>query len=143
VKEPAVRSIVDRWANTVPGSDNLTWNKTRIAEYLLLGGLGAKIVGSAKTVADELERWVEIADIDGFNLSHITNPGSFEDIIEFLIPELQKRGLFRSKVAQEGLTARESYIGKGRWLADDHPGKKYRWHAGEDVPRFLAEENKS
>lgn len=54
----------------------------------------AKVVGSPTTVVDELERWVEVAGVDGFNLAHLTNPGSFEDIIHFVIPELQKRGLF-------------------------------------------------
>jgi hypothetical protein len=55
VKLPAIQSIVNGWVGTVPGSEDLTWNQTRIAGYLILGGLGAKIVGSPKTVADELE----------------------------------------------------------------------------------------
>jgi len=134
-KLPAIQSIVNGWASTVPGSEKLKWNKSRIAEYLILGGMGAKVVGSPKTVVDELERWAEIADIDGFNLAHLTNPGSFEDIIEFVIPELQRRGLFRTEVEKEGITAREVYLGS-RWLPDDHPGKKFRWHAGAEAPEY-------
>ena len=133
---PAIQSIVNGWATTVPGSDNLKWNKSRIAEYLILGGMHAKVVGSPKTVADELERWVEVADVDGFNLAHITNPGSFEDIIEFVIPELQKRGLFRTEVEKEGATAREVFLGSS-WLLEDHPGRKFRWHAGEETPKYV------
>lgn len=136
---PAIQSIVNGWASTVPGSDNLKWNKSRIVEYLILGGMQAKVVGGPKTVADELERWVEVADVDGFNLSHVTNPGSFEDIIEFVIPELQKRGIFRTEVEKEGATAREAYLGD-RWLLEDHPGRKFRWHAGEEAPRYVDDE---
>lgn len=128
---PAVQSIVNGWASTVPGSNNLPWTKARIAEYLLLGGMGPKVVGSPKTVVDELERWIEVADLDGFNLSHIVNPGSFEDIIEFVIPELQRRGLYRTEVEKEGTTVRSTFLGQD-WLLDDHPGRKYRWEVEEN-----------
>jgi len=135
VKDYSVRSVVDRWSTTVPGSNNLPWNKSRIAEYLVLGGTSAKAIGSPKTVVDELERWVDIADIDGFNLANVTNPGSFEDIIEFVIPELQRRGLFRTEVEKEGVTAREVFQGSP-WLSHDHPGRKFKWAAGEEPPVY-------
>ncbi|KAK5413393.1 hypothetical protein LTR06_004820 [Exophiala xenobiotica] len=128
VKMPMIQSIVNGWTDTVPGSKDLKWNKARIAEYLILGGFSAKAVGSPKTVVDKLEQWVEIADIDGFNLSHATNPGSFEDIIQFVLPEIKRRGHFRSPPVREGETAREQFFGTP-WLLDDHPGHKYRWRA--------------
>ncbi|KAF5517295.1 Dimethyl-sulfide monooxygenase [Colletotrichum aenigma] len=138
---PRIRSIVRRWSDTVPGTDNLPWTKRRIVEYLSIGGMGAKIVGSPTTAADELERWVQGAGVDGFNLAHVTNPGTFEDIIEHLLPELRKRGIFRSEVEKEGATAREVFIGSRR-LPEDHPGSKYKWQAGEDRPPFLGREDK-
>lgn len=55
VKEPAARSVIDRWNGTVPGSKNLAWNKDHIAEHLLLGGMATKIVGGPQTSVDELE----------------------------------------------------------------------------------------
>lgn len=132
-----VQSIVKRWASTVPGTDNLPWTKRRIVEFLSVGGIQTKLIGSGKTVADELERWVDISGVDGFNLAHITNPGSFEDVIEFLLPELRARGLFRDKVDKEGATAREAYLGEGQIrLPEDHPGSKYKWRAGEEVPKY-------
>ncbi|KIW34722.1 uncharacterized protein PV07_01480 [Cladophialophora immunda] len=136
---PRVRSIVRRWSSTVPGTDNLPWTKKRIVEYLSVGGLGAKVIGSPTTVADELERWVEVSGVDGFNLAHIANPGTFEDIIEYLLPELRRRGLFRSAVEKEGATAREVFLGTRR-LPEDHPGSKYKWAAGDKLPRYQAEE---
>ncbi|KAK8074467.1 Dimethyl-sulfide monooxygenase [Apiospora hydei] len=133
---PRVQSVVRRWSATVPGTDDLPWTKRRIVEYLSLGGLMAKVVGGPKTAADELERWVEVAGVDGFNLAHITNPGSFEDIIEFLLPELRARGLFREAGdGVGGVTAREVFIGSKR-LPDDHPGSQYKWQAGEEVPAY-------
>lgn len=71
---PAIQSIVKGWASTVPGTDNMKWKKPKIVDYLILGGMNAKIVGSAKTVMDQLDRWVEV---DGFNLAYIDNPGCF------------------------------------------------------------------
>ncbi|KAJ9132245.1 Xenobiotic compound monooxygenase [Pleurostoma richardsiae] len=138
-ESPRVQSIVRRWASTVPGTDNLPWTKRRIVEYLSVGGLGGKVVGGPTTVADELERWVEVSGVDGFNLAHVTNPGSFEDIIEYLLPELQRRGRFRTGVDKEGATAREVFIGTKR-LPEDHPGSRFKWRAGEKTPKYQQEE---
>lgn len=114
-------SMIDHWTETVPGTKDLKWTKSRVSEYLNLGGIAGNIVGGPKTVADELERWADVAGIDGFNLYNLVNPGTFEDI-EFVLPELRARGLFREKVEKEGITAREVYLGVGndRLLAD-HP----------------------
>lgn len=132
-----IRSAIDRWSKTVPGGENLPWNKSRIAEYLILGGQGGKIVGSPETVVNELERWVEITGVDGFNLTYLTFPGSFEDIIKFVLPVLQQRGLFHSEVEREGATAREVFLGsESPWLGKDHYGRKFRWAAGEAPPVF-------
>jgi hypothetical protein len=83
---------------------------------------------------------VDVADVDGFNLAHIVNPGTFEDIIEYLLPELERRGLYTTKVEKEGATAREVIFGLGR-LPEDHPGSRYKWRAGEKIPTYqLGEE---
>ncbi|KAJ5130022.1 uncharacterized protein N7515_006061 [Penicillium bovifimosum] len=132
---PRVQSIVRRFSSTVPGTDNLPWTKRRIVEYISVGGLQAKVVGSPTTVADELEKWVEISGVDGFNLAHIVNPGTFEDIIEFLLPELRRRGIFRGETEKQGATAREVFIGSKR-LPEDHPGSQYKWRAGERIPKY-------
>lgn len=79
-------------------------------------------------MVDELERWAEEADIDGFNLAHITNPGSFEDIVQFVIPELRRRGRLEAKVEKEGATAREVFLGQSHLLSD-HPGHQFKWKA--------------
>jgi alkanesulfonate monooxygenase SsuD/methylene tetrahydromethanopterin reductase-like flavin-dependent oxidoreductase (luciferase family) len=126
VKMPAVQSMIGHWTKTVPGPKDLKWTKSRVAEYLNLGGIAGKIVGGPKTVVDQLERWADVAGVDGFILYNLVNPGTFEDIIEFVLPKLGARGLFREKLEQEGLIAREFYLGVGndRLLAD--PGSMHK-----------------
>jgi FMN-dependent oxidoreductase (nitrilotriacetate monooxygenase family) len=143
VEAPAVRSMVNHWASTVPGKDDTKWNRRTIAEFLLVGGNGAKVIGSPKTVADELERWVELGDLDGFNLSYASVPDTFDDVIKYLLPELRRRGIFWNDYAVKGGTMRENFYGqKGKTrLPANHPGAKYFWKSGETVPRYvLAEE---
>lgn len=139
VEAPAVRSMVNHWASTVPGSDGQKkWDKQTIAEYLVLGGNGAKVIGSVQTVADELERWVEVGDVDGFNFSYASIPETFDDIIEFLVPELRRRGLFWEDYAVPGGTFRENmYAKEGQnRLPTEHPGTKYVWRKDEEVPEY-------
>lgn len=89
-----------------------------------MGGLGTVVVGTASSVADQLEEWIQIADVDGFNLSYVDCPGTFVDVVEKLVPELQRRGIFQSKYV--GKTMREGIDGEkgnGR-LRPDHPAWK-------------------
>ena len=139
VEAPAVRSMVSHWAKTVPGSDGKKWDKRTIAEYLVLGGNGAKVIGSVQTVADELQRWVDVGDVDGFNFSYASLPETFDDIIELLVPELRRRGLFWDDYAVPGGTFRENMYGTAGQtrLPDNHPGSKYVWREDEEMPKYL------
>ena len=139
VDSPAIQGIIKMWSSRVIGSEDVPWTKKRIAESLSIGGIAPMIIGGPKTVADELERWVDISGVDGFNLMHIINPGSFEDIIEYVLPELRRRGRFRNGVEKEGATAREVFIGTRR-LPEDHYGSRFKWRAGEKIPKYQQEE---
>ena len=60
------------------------WTKITVAKHITVGGLGATVVGTPAHVADEFERWVREADVDGFNLvrqTSICNPGPEHPII--------------------------------------------------------------
>src|ERR1700748_3328022 len=57
-----------------------------------VGGLGPRTVGSAAEVADHMQEWIDYSDVDGFNLAYAITPGTFVDLVEHLIPELQRRG---------------------------------------------------
>jgi FMN-dependent oxidoreductase (nitrilotriacetate monooxygenase family) len=89
VDTDAVRSALSIF--TVADPDR-GWTPLDIARYVGLGGIGPVIVGSPGTVADELERWVDVGGVDGFNLAYVVTPGSFEDFVDLVVPELQKRG---------------------------------------------------
>jgi len=84
--------------------DNLTIRQlyTRIA-----GGRGHfQFAGTPTQVADEMQRWFVNGAADGFNIMPPILPGGLNDFVELVIPELQRRGLFRT--AYEGTTLREN-----------------------------------
>jgi alkanesulfonate monooxygenase SsuD/methylene tetrahydromethanopterin reductase-like flavin-dependent oxidoreductase (luciferase family) len=66
VESNAIRSAVEGWSKASPGVDK--WTKTTVAKHITIGGLGATVVGTPSQVADEFERWVNEADVDGFNI---------------------------------------------------------------------------
>ena len=71
-----------------------------------LGGYsGLAMVGTARTVADDMEEWLETRGSDGFTIMFPFLPQGLDDVVDRLIPELQDRGLFRR--AYEGRTLRE------------------------------------
>ncbi len=101
-----------------------TWTARELAEEIGIGGRGPVLVGSPTDVADELERWCDEADVDGFNLAYVTTPGTFVDFARLVVPELRRRGRVPEAVPRG--TLRERLGGKGPLLPDDHPGAGYR-----------------
>jgi FMN-dependent oxidoreductase (nitrilotriacetate monooxygenase family) len=63
------------------------------------------IKGTASQVADVMEHWLTMGACDGFMLQFHTLPGGLDDFVSGVIPELQRRGLFRRDY--EGTTLRE------------------------------------
>jgi long-chain alkane monooxygenase len=105
--------------------DGRVWRVRDIAAWGGIGGLGPRAVGSAAEVADTLQEWIEETDIDGFNLPYAITPGSFEDVVEFLVPELQRRGAY--KTAYTPGTLRNKIFGEGDHLPSSHRGHRYRY----------------
>lgn len=82
--------------------DKLTVRQLAVA----LGGYGGlSFTGSAKSVADEMQAWLEAEACDGFNIMFPTIPGGVEDFVRLVVPELQRRGIFRREY--EGTTLRD------------------------------------
>jgi len=91
-----------------------------VADYMAIGSLMPKIIGSPSTVADELEKWIDETDCDGFNLVPVTQPSGFNDFVDLVVPELQKRK--RMRTSYTGTTLRENYFGDGEnRLRPRHP----------------------
>jgi hypothetical protein len=83
-------------------------------------------VGSVTQVADVFEEWVNEADCDGFNVAYVSNPGSFEDVVDLLRPELVRRGLMWEDYDFPCGTFRENLLGQ-RLLRDDHYGSRFKY----------------
>jgi len=67
---------------------------------------GLSFVGTPSTIADEMEKWLLSDGCDGFNVMFPTVPQGLDDFVDKVVPELQRRGLFRRKY--EGKTLREN-----------------------------------
>lgn len=83
--------------------DNLTVRQ--VYERLLVSKGHRQLVGSATEVADSLQEWFEAGACDGFNIMPPMMPGGLVDFVELVVPELQRRGIFRK--AYEGATLRD------------------------------------
>ena len=70
------------------------------------GYAGLAMVGTAKTIADEMEEWLRTDGSDGFNVMFPYLPAGLDDFVDQVVPELQRRGLFRREY--EGATLREN-----------------------------------
>lgn len=96
--------------------------------------------GSAEEVADQIEELIDNTGLDGFNFSNIVCPETFEDIVDYLIPELQKRGLAQKEYAVEGGSFRQQAFRdeKQAFLTPDHYAYGLKWNAGETKEEFEA-----
>ncbi|BBQ49137.1 LLM class flavin-dependent oxidoreductase [Acinetobacter pittii] len=121
IQTNAIQSLLDSYVNADP---ERVWTIEEIANWNSLGGNGPVLVGSAETVSDALQQWVEDTDVDGFNLAYILAHQTFTDVVEFIVPELQKRGVYQTSYAQG--TLREKLFGAGPYLPENHRGAKYR-----------------
>ncbi len=72
---------------------------------------GPRFVGTGSDIADQMEEWFGGDACDGFVIAATHTPGAYEDVVRLVVPELQRRGLFRDRYT--GSTLREN-LGLGR-----------------------------
>ena len=126
VKTRGVQSIVDMFSKADPDRE---WTPRAVAEFLGIGGTGSTIVGSPGTVAAEIRRWRDEADVDGINLSYATKPDSWKRFIEHALPELRRQGLAAEapESTDAPLTLREKLYGPGhQYTLPGHPATGHR-----------------
>lgn len=129
VKTNAGQTMVDIFSKMDP---DMQWTPRDIAEYIGIGGTSPTIVGGPETVATELESWIKETGIAGFNLAHAVKYQDIKDFTEFVVPELQRRGLMKSQY--EPGTLREKLFGAGQaQLPQDHPAAAYRRMPAESI----------
>ena len=64
-----------------------------------------QFVGTPQGIADQMEAFINVAGGDGFMLTAIHSPGAIEEFVDLVVPELQKRGIYRKEY--QGNTQRE------------------------------------
>jgi FMN-dependent oxidoreductase (nitrilotriacetate monooxygenase family) len=103
------------------------WTPRLIGEDLHLGR-GSTIVGTPSQVAEEFAAWQNEADVDGFNICRAFTPGTFEDVADLLVPELQDRDMFKTAYRQGTLRQKLTGHGDGR-MPETHIAASRRYHA--------------
>src|SRR5215472_2545535 len=91
-------------------SRDTEWTPRKLMQMMVLGSRQAPIVGSPSAVADQLQAWVDEADVDGFNLSRTVIPECVDDFVALVVPELQARGMMKQAYAAG--TLREKLFGR-------------------------------
>jgi len=102
---PVTAKRIVEQAQSSFGTDKLTLRDVFL--YFRRSGGGAEIVGDAKKVADVFEEWFQDRAADGFILFPPYLPGTADLFVELVVPELQRRGLFRTDY--EGTTFRDHF----------------------------------
>jgi len=93
-KDPKVRSIAHNlWQRAQ--RENLTIRQLYLANSAGSGGL--RLTGTPSQIVDVMEEWITQGAADGFNLTPTHLPHGIEDFVELILPELRRRGLFRSE----------------------------------------------
>jgi len=123
VKSNAIQSVIANFQESAANGKEFTVRD--IGRHGAIGGLGPYIVGSGEQIADQLQEWVDETDVDGFNLAYAITPGTFEDVVKYVIPILRERGAYPTEYV-EG-TLREKLHGRGDRLPDEHHGASFRY----------------
>jgi long-chain alkane monooxygenase len=81
----------------------------REAALIYAEGMGMpRLVGTPADIADQLEHFLDEGGADGFMLAATYTPGCFEEFVDLVVPELQKRGRYRKRYT--GSTLRENLL---------------------------------
>ena len=96
-------------AHRLSVEDNLTLRD--VGKLYAQGVLLPQFVGTPEQIADRIEESFHGGEADGFILSAAQSPGTFDEFVDLVVPELQRRGLFRTEYT--GTTLRD-HLGLGR-----------------------------
>jgi alkanesulfonate monooxygenase SsuD/methylene tetrahydromethanopterin reductase-like flavin-dependent oxidoreductase (luciferase family) len=118
---PLDAPITDELIESVSGIHGLVQNlRKHIGDGVTLADLaghratllqGPRFVGTASDVADQMEEWFDGDACDGFVIAATHVPGAYEDMVRLVVPELQRRGVFRDRYT--GSTLRD-HLGLAR-----------------------------
>jgi dimethyl-sulfide monooxygenase len=128
IQNDSMRTMLE--ALTESGERNVT--VLDVIKERCIGGAGPTLVGGPETIADTLERWVDEGGLDGFNLAYAVSPGTLSDFIDYVLPELQRRG--RAQTAYTSGTLRQKMMGGPDGMVEEtHPAARQRGaYAGKE-----------
>lgn len=101
LRDAAVKSIAENLMK-LARRENLSIRQ--LYKQVAAGNSGRFIIGTAEDIVDDMEEWFTKGAADGFNFCPAVSPPSVDDITTLIVPELRRRGLFRSEY--EGTTLR-------------------------------------
>ncbi|TBU88678.1 nitrilotriacetate monooxygenase [Stutzerimonas kirkiae] len=84
--------------------ENLTIRQ--LARHFACAGGHQVVYGTPQTIADHMQAWLENEGADGFIIQFPFFPAPLEEFVEQVVPELQRRGIYRTQY--EGATLRDS-----------------------------------
>ncbi|WP_052273957.1 NtaA/DmoA family FMN-dependent monooxygenase [Arthrobacter sp. L77] len=117
VRTDGARGVLEALFASVPGGNPTIADVARYRAY------NQQIAGTPEQIVDQLESWQD-AGIDGINIINQIIPGSYQDFIDGVLPELRRRGLAQSDYRPG--TLREKLFGEGPQLPARHPATAYR-----------------
>jgi alkanesulfonate monooxygenase SsuD/methylene tetrahydromethanopterin reductase-like flavin-dependent oxidoreductase (luciferase family) len=129
VKNDAIQSMVEGLTTADPSK---VWTVRELAHASAIGGPSLLLVGSPEQIADELQALARDTGVDGFNVSYAVTHDNFCDLVDLVIPELQRRGAFKQDYAKGTLREKLFEWGRSR-LPARHPAAAYRRPRGEPL----------
>ncbi|PWI27441.1 LLM class flavin-dependent oxidoreductase [Pseudoglutamicibacter cumminsii] len=141
VESNAIQSAVSMF-QAASGDSDKPWNVGQLARYIGVGGFGPVAVGTGREIAEQFHEWVRDTGVDGFNVAYAVKPGTFRDVVDYVIPELEALGVYptaeefaedtiawdadRPAEDQAGSSLRHALFGRGDRLPENHPGAAVR-----------------
>jgi FMN-dependent oxidoreductase (nitrilotriacetate monooxygenase family) len=116
VKTEGGRTQVERYRDTIV--------REAAADFIRRGMRELILLGTPAEVAEQVRAIVDETDLDGFNFTPFLSPGSYREMADRVVPELQRIGLMRTE--RKPSTFRERLFGKGARLPASHPAAQYR-----------------
>lgn len=83
-----------------------------------------RVVGTPEQIADHIEAWQD-AGVGGMNVQYVVSPGTFEDFVDHVAPELERRGIMQDRY-RPGTLREKIFPGNGPYLPEAHPARGHR-----------------
>jgi alkanesulfonate monooxygenase SsuD/methylene tetrahydromethanopterin reductase-like flavin-dependent oxidoreductase (luciferase family) len=103
ITDPVMRSLS---RNHVELARRNNWSIRQLYKSVAAADGGRYSIGTPSDLVDEMQEWFESGAADGFNVCPAILPPDLDDLTDLIIPELRRRGLFRTEY--EGTTMREN-----------------------------------